>query len=79
MAKFKFELNRSGVRELLQSPEMEAICEEYANNALNSLGDGFEVSTYVGRTRVNASIIATTFEARKENSKTNCILKAVGG
>lgn len=79
MAKFKFELNRSGVRELLQSPEMEAICEEYANNALNSLGDGFEVSTYVGRTRVNASIIATTFEARKENSETNCILKAVGG
>lgn len=79
MAKFKFELNRSGVRKLLQSPEMEAICEEYANNALNSLGDGFEVSTYVGRTRVNASIIATTFEARKENSETNCILKAVGG
>ena len=79
MANFKFELNQSGGRELLQSSEMMAICKGYADNALASLGDGYEVSTYVGKSRVNASVIATTYAAKKENSETNSILKAVGG
>jgi len=79
MAKFKFELNKDGVRELLQSSEMMAICEGYAQNAVAVLGDGYEASTYVGKTRVNASVIATTYAAKKENSETNSILKAVGG
>lgn len=79
MAKFKFELNTAGVRELMQSSEMMAICEQYANNAVAQLGDGYEASTYTGKTRVNASVIATSYEARKENSENNSILKAVGG
>lgn len=79
MAKFKFELNRAGVRELMQSSEMMTICEQYANNAVAQLGDGYEASTYTGKTRVNASVVATTYAARKENSETNSILKAVGG
>lgn len=79
MADFRFELNREGVKELMQSSEMLAICKGYADNAVRSLGDGFEVSTYVGQTRCNASVMATTYAARKENSETNCILKAVGG
>lgn len=79
MANVKFELNREGVKELLQSPEMMAICKEYADNAIASLGDGYEVSTYTGKSRVNASVIATTYKARKENSENNTILKAVGG
>lgn len=79
MANFKFELNTAGVRELMQSSEMMAICEQYASNAVAQLGDGYEVSTYTGKTRVNASVVATTYAARKENSETNSILKAVGG
>ena len=79
MGKFRFELNQSGVRELMQSSEMMSICKDYADNALAQLGDGYEVSTYTGRSRVNASVIATTYAARKENSETNSILKAVGG
>lgn len=79
MANFKFELNTAGVRELMQSSEMMAICEQYANNAVAQLGDGYEASTYTGKTRVNASVIATSYEARKENSENNSILKAVGG
>ena len=79
MANFKFALNQSGVTELLQSSEMMAICKGYADNALASLGDGYEVSTYVGKSRVNASVIATTYAAKKENTETNSILKAVGG
>lgn len=79
MGKVKFELNRAGVKELLQSSEMMAICKEYADNAVASLGEGYEVSTHTGKTRVNASVTAVTYKARKENSETNSILKAVGG
>ena len=79
MGKFRFELNSEGVKELLRGNDMQAICREYADNAVSSLGDGYEATTHVGRTRCNASVIATTYEARRENAKNNSILKAVGG
>lgn len=79
MADVKFELNREGVRELLQSPEMMQVCKSYADKALGSLGDGYTVTTITGKTRVNAEIAATTAEARRENSENNTILKALRG
>lgn len=77
--KFKFELNREGVRELLQSPEMMDVCKSYANKALSNLGDGYVVTTRTGKTRVNAEIAAQTRQARQENSENNTILKALRG
>lgn len=79
MAKVKFELNRDGVRELLRSKEMMDICSEYANNALGRLGDGYEVTTHTGANRVNAEVAAQSFSAKRENLKSNTILKAVFG
>lgn len=79
MAKFKFELNRSGVRELLRSGEMMAICASYANGAAAQLGSGYEVTTRTGKNRVNAEVAAVTYKARKENLEKNSILKAIGG
>ena len=76
---FKFELNRAGVRELMQSSEMMNICRSYADNAQSKLGEGYEVTTHTGKTRVNAQIAASTYKARKENNKNNTILKAVFG
>lgn len=74
---FKFELNRDGVRELMQSDEMLKICKQYANTAMASLGNGYEVSDMVGKTRVNVQISAETFETRRENLKNNTILKSL--
>lgn len=79
MAKIKFQLNRSGVRELLKSSEMMSVCQKYANSALSRLGPGYEVSTYSGTNRVNAEVAAVTYAARKENAENNSILKAVQG
>lgn len=76
---FKFVLNREGVRELMQSPEMEAICKEYADRAVESLGDGYVSTTHVGKTRANASVYAESYKAKRENNKTNSIIKAVFG
>lgn len=77
--KMKFVLNRSGVRELLRSPEMMNICKGYADNAIGRLGTGYEVTTQTGKNRVNAQVAAVTFQARRENSKDNTILKAIRG
>lgn len=77
--KIKFELDRNGVKALLKSDEMEDICKGYADKALTRLGNGYSVSTYKGRNRTNASVMADTVEARQENAKSNSILKAVGG
>jgi len=77
MAKLKFELNRTGVRELLRSDEMKAVCMDYANNAVGRLGEGYSANAYTGKNRVNAEVSADTYKARKENLKTNSILKAL--
>ena len=78
MSKVKFELNRAGVRELMQSPEAAAVCKSYADRICSMAGDGFEVTTHVGKTRANASVYAETQEARKDNYENNTLLKALG-
>lgn len=77
MSKFKFELNRSGVRALMQSDEMQSILKDKANNALNSLGQGYKTDSYVGKNRANAMVYADSYQAKRDNLKNNSILKAV--
>lgn len=79
MANIKIVLNSSGVREMLRSDEMMAICEEHANKALSRLGDDYTVTTQKGKNRVNASIYAESYKAKKENAENNTILKALRG
>lgn len=77
MSKVEVKLNTAGVGELLKSAEAMAVCEQYANNAQARLGDGYIVTTYVGKTRVNASVYAESKAARKENMESNSILRAL--
>lgn len=65
-------LNREGVREMLRSPEMGAICADLAEQIKGKYGKGAEVSSYVGTNRVNASVYqpAGTFD--------NKLLKSMG-
>ena len=77
--RIKFELNREGVRELMRSAEMTAVCKEYADRSVQSLGAGYEVTTQVGKNRTNAEVAAVSFKARRENSENNTILKALRG
>ena len=75
----KFQLNRSGVRELLRSDELMAECSKHAKRIQNRCGYGYEMTTHVGKNRVNASVHAKTIKARKDNSKNNTLLKAMRG
>ena len=72
MSNFVFELNTEGVRELLTSPEMAAVCTEYAEAVKDSYGEGAEVSVFTGQNRVNASVYQPA--GRFDNK----LLKAVG-
>lgn len=77
MANVKIELNLDGVRSLLRSGEMMKECEKRANEAVGRLGDGYTVTTHTGKNRVNASIFAESYEAKKDNMENNSILKAL--
>lgn len=79
MADVKVVLNGAGVRELLKCAEIEATCREVAQDVASRAGSGYEVDTYVGKTRVNAMVSAATREARKDNLENNTLLRALGG
>ena len=77
MAKNTFKLNYKGVGELLKSEPMQKILSDYATNIKNRCGDGYEQDIYIGKSRANAMVTATTFQARKDNMDNNTLLKAV--
>ena len=77
MSNFKFKLNRSGVRELMKSTEMQSVLTNYASNIRNRCGNGYEQDIYVGRNRANAMVSAATIKAKRDNKKNNTLLKAV--
>lgn len=77
MSKFKFELNKSSVRELLRGQETQAMLDGKAKEALSSLKEGYESDVYQGRNRANAMIWADTYQAKKDNLENNSILKSL--
>ena len=75
----KFTLDRAGVRKLMKSAEMLNCVKSYADDAVNSLGEGYEADAHTGKTRVNASVYAVSAAAKRDNLANNTILKAVFG
>lgn len=76
-----FELNSDGVAELLRSEGMQGILTEYGDAALNRAdpGKGYEGELKVYKRRAAYNIKAETKEAKRDNSKHNTLLKALGG
>jgi len=79
MAKVKIELNRAGLFELMNSPEITGTLEELGNAAMSNLGEGYEISTYHGKTRANVGIRASTYKTWQDQLNNNTIIKAVFG
>ena len=79
MANVKFELNRAGVKELLNSSEMQTILAEYAKNVLDRCPKGYGMS--VGKTsqRAKASVGTRGYAGASDNAKNKTLLKALGG
>lgn len=79
MANVTIKLNSEGVRELLRSAEVMAECRSHADEMGATLGEGYEVSEYIGSNRVNVSVTAVSQSAKQDNLDNNSLLKAVGG
>lgn len=77
MSKLKIELNREGVRELLRSEEMKAVCREHANAIRSRCGVGYAVDDYTGTNRANAMVYADTADAQRDALENNTILRAL--
>ena len=77
MSKIRIELNSAGIREMLRSPEMQAVLKERADTVKDRCGDGYE--SYVAQTRAVAVVETASAAAYEENSANNTLLKAVSG
>ena len=73
----KFELNRSGVRKLLQYSGARKVCESVARQALETLGPGYGSDTRMGKNRVVVEVSPQAPKAYYENQRHNTVLKAV--
>lgn len=72
---FKFELNKEGVRQLLQGKEMQQALITYAKTVQNRAGDGYSV--HVGRNRANVSVRTNDDAAVKDNLEKNTLLRSL--
>lgn len=75
----KIELNKAGLFELMYSAEITSQLEELGSAAMSQLGEGYEMTTFHGRTRANVGIRAATNEAWRDQLDNNTIAKAVFG
>lgn len=73
----KIKLNRAGVRQLLKSKEMQAICTEHAEEIAARCGAGYAVDSMQKETRAIATVYPQTAEARRDNYRNNTIEKAL--
>ena len=73
----KFELNYSGVAELMKSPEMIEVLRDKARGIKEAAVDGYEINSFVGKNRANVSVKTKTRKAIRDNNKNNTLLKAM--
>lgn len=81
MAKVRVKLNRQAVRDLLKSEEIATVLNEVAEDVVTPIrAIGYEKGKiYKGKNRLNVSITATTYQARKDNLQNNTLIKAIKG
>lgn len=75
----KFELDQAGVRALLRSDETAKVCKQYADRVAARAGWGFDVTTYTGKNRANASVKAVSDDAASACFEDNVLVKALFG
>lgn len=77
MSRMKFKLNSAGVKELLKSDAMKAICRERASGIQARCGPGYVVEDRNYPERSGAAVRVDSYEAYRDNLENNTLLKAV--
>ena len=68
---------KSVANEILKSNATEELVRQTANEIRDRCGDGYDTTVVVGRNRITANVYPVTFEAMRDNSENNTLLKAV--
>lgn len=77
MAKVDFRFNLPGLNELMKSAEMQGVLNEAANQIAATAGEGYEVESAHNINFIAiAAVHAETYEAKRDNSQNNTLLKA---
>lgn len=77
MSKFRFELNREGVRELLRGAEMRSVIAAEASSIAGRAGEGYASDVKIASTRVYANVYPASKEAASDNYKNNTLEKVI--
>lgn len=77
MSKIKIVLDRKGIKELMQSKEVQDELLKEANEIVKSCEGNYETNVYAGKNRSNASIITRDSKTFFKNLKDNELLKAL--
>ena len=70
-------LNRAGVRALLKSEQMAAVCRQYASRVVQRAGTGYEMQQRSYPERNGYVVRAAYYMARTDNLDNNTLEKAV--
>lgn len=76
MSKVVIELDKSGILQLLSSPEMQNCVNGIANGCVNSLSGNYSVQSKVSKGRAVSNIKTADKKTYYNNLKTNELLKA---
>lgn len=79
MDKFKFELDRDGVGDLLKSSQMQRVLEQTAQDVSQSIDGNFNVDVANRETRAVAKVSCADARTYYKNQKHNLLLKAIKG
>lgn len=77
MAKIRIELDKKGVSELLNSPEVLADLRSRAERIAAAAGPGMVVDTFKGHDRVHATVRTDTPEAMKAEAENRALTRAI--
>lgn len=78
MADIKIVLNREGVRQILKDEKIAQVCRDIANKTASRCGEGYEVQDRNYPERTGAAVLAVTYQAKRDNSENQTLLKALG-
>lgn len=77
MAKFRFEVNVPGIKQILRGPAFQAELMRRARNIAVAAGPGHEVEADPSPNRAHARVTAATLEARLAEAKNRSLTRAI--
>lgn len=75
----RFKPSRKAARDLLKSPEVQAMLAREAAQIAARAGAGFTSGVRVGRDRARSYVLPETYAARKRQMRNHVLERAVGG